>query len=221
MNPQDEQYQELYELFYKGLQKYAPEKSLPTLIHWLIHHGVTLTVTGSRKSKRGDYRPPQRGKGHRISVNGDLNPYAFLTTLTHEVAHLITFEQYGNSVQSHGKEWKRNFQKLMLFFLKKDIYPPDVEKAIYGYMRNPAASSCTSSELIRAFKKYDAAANLPDGWEAVFVEDVPKGSYFIANNGKTFLKGKKLRKRYECSDAETGQCYRFSPIAEVMVKKKT
>ena len=40
---------------------------------------------------------------HRISVNGNLNKYSFLITLIHELAHLLTFTQYKNRVDPHGR----------------------------------------------------------------------------------------------------------------------
>jgi len=215
----DPKYQRAYEQFYKGLEKYVPEQSLPTIAHWLAKYQVALKITGHRTSKRGDYRSPRRGKGHQISINASLNPYAFLTTLTHEIAHLTTFEKYGHIVKPHGSEWKRDFQKLMLFFLGKTIFPKEIEQAIYGYLKNPAASSCTSPELIRAFKKYDKTPLLPDGFQMVFVEAVPMGVRFMLEDGRVFVKGKKLRKRYECMELSTQRLYVFSPISEVVIKK--
>ncbi len=44
----------------------------------------------------GDYRNSHAGKGHRISVNGNLNKYSFLITLLHELAHLFTYERFGH-----------------------------------------------------------------------------------------------------------------------------
>ena len=41
-----------------------------------------------------------------------------------------------------------------------------------------------------------------------------KGEYFKLN-GKTFVKGKKLRTRFECEDANTGKKYRVLGLAEV------
>jgi SprT protein len=46
----------------------------------------------ARSSKLGDYRPPQRGLPHRISVNHNLNQHEFLITLIHEMAHLLCWE---------------------------------------------------------------------------------------------------------------------------------
>jgi predicted SprT family Zn-dependent metalloprotease len=70
------------------------------------------------------------GKNHRISVNGNLNKFSFLITLLHELAHLLAFENYGNRIQAHGKEWKFVYSNLLKDFIDKKIFPPDVESAL-------------------------------------------------------------------------------------------
>ena len=45
-------------------------------------HRVVVRLSPPRRTKLGDHRPPARGvPHHRITVNEDLNPYAFLMTL--------------------------------------------------------------------------------------------------------------------------------------------
>ena len=83
----------------EGLQKYLPEAALPTIVEWLVKYKVYLKITKKRATKLGDYRSPSKGYGHRISINHDLNPYSFLDVMVHELAHLITFEQYKRSVK--------------------------------------------------------------------------------------------------------------------------
>ncbi len=86
---------------------------------------------------------------HRISVNGNLNVYSFLITLLHELAHLLTFEQHGNRVQSHGREWKNIYGQLLDQFLKNKKFPPDIEKELLQSLKNPAATSCAEDDLLR------------------------------------------------------------------------
>ena len=57
---------------------------------------------------------------YQITINNDLNKYRFLITLIHEMAHLVTFKDMPRS-KPHGKEWKINFQRLMLPFLHPEI----------------------------------------------------------------------------------------------------
>ena len=100
------------------LQTYLPPGTYEPVMQYLHQYQVHLTVAKERKSILGDYRHRTHGKTHRISVNGNLNVYSFLITLLHELAHLITFEQFGNKVQSHGKEWKYIFGQLLDQFIK-------------------------------------------------------------------------------------------------------
>ena len=105
------------------LSKYLPAEVVPDLVGWIVRKNIHFTVAQDRKSKLGDYRTPFGGKGHRISVNGSLNKYAFLITFLHEIAHLLTFEEFKNRVNPHGKEWKRNFQKLVKPYLANRGFP--------------------------------------------------------------------------------------------------
>jgi Zn-dependent peptidase ImmA (M78 family) len=88
------------------LQDYLPPGTYEPVLDYLRQFKVHLTVARERKSILGDYRHRTHHSNHRISVNGNLNPYAFLITLLHELAHLLTFEQFGNKVMAHGQEWK-------------------------------------------------------------------------------------------------------------------
>jgi Zn-dependent peptidase ImmA (M78 family) len=74
----------------QALAEYLPEGTFDLIAPILMEHRVHLTVTQQRKTILGDYRNAAIGKNHRISVNGNLNPYAFLITLLHELAHLFT-----------------------------------------------------------------------------------------------------------------------------------
>ena len=63
------------------LKQYLPEGSFDEVSDYLEKYKVQLTITRERKTLLGDYRNSFAGKSHRISVNGNLNPYAFLITL--------------------------------------------------------------------------------------------------------------------------------------------
>src|SRR5438093_866711 len=95
------------------LQDYLPPNTYEAVIHYLHYYKVHLTVARERKTVLGDYRHRTNGHAHRISVNGNLNKYAFLITLLHELAHLLTFEKWGHKVAAHGREWKYVFGQLL------------------------------------------------------------------------------------------------------------
>lgn len=193
-----------------AIKKYIPEKSARIVLDYLHHHKVHLTITRERKSVLGDYRHATTFNAHRISVNGNLNKYSFLITLVHELAHLLTFTQYGTGVDPHGREWKRIYGLMLKDFLVDEIFPGDVLHSLRQSLVDVPASSCSDEKLMRVLKKYDVNGN-----GMVMVEQVAEGKLFDAGKGKMFRKGKKLRKRYQCIEVETGRLYLFSPIYEV------
>jgi len=191
----------------KTISPFVPEESTPVLVRWIQDYKVTLTITRSRKSVFGDYRWPQEGKGHRISVNGDLNQYAFLITFVHEMAHLTSWEKYRNTVSSHGKEWKYEFKMLMEEFSGKRIFPGDVRTAFKQHLIAPSYSHCEDPQLMKALYKYDRSSG-------TLLEELPEGSHF--KFGKhTYRKGKKLRKRFLCHEINSKRILLFNPTAPV------
>lgn len=193
-----------------ALQQYLPPGTYDAVLHYLQHYKVHLTVARERKSILGDYRHRHGNHTHRISVNGNLNPYAFLVTLLHELAHLLTFEQWGNAVAAHGREWKMLFGQLLAQFIQHNIFPDDIKTVILQSLHNPAASSCADEALLRILRKYDEKKE-----NKLFVEDVPAGSLFLTHDGRVFQKGEKIRKRFRCLEVATKRLYLFSPVYEV------
>ena len=192
------------------LQSYLPEGSFEDVSCYLQHHHVHLTITRQRQSILGDYRHALPGKNHRISVNGNLNKYAFLITLLHELAHLFTYEKFGHRVLAHGQEWKDEFGKILAKFLLKDVFPAEIKKTLLHTLQNPAASSCGDEKLLRVLHKYDEKK---DGIH--LIEQLPDGALFAIKGGRIFKKGEKIRKRYKCVEVKTGKLYLFSPVYEV------
>lgn len=195
----------------KVLEKYVPADAAAIISRWIDYFQCEFKVSKSRNSKLGDYRPPFRGKGHRISVNYNLNPYAFLVTTVHEFAHLQTWNEHKQLARPHGQEWKDNFRKMMRPFFDKKVFPSDINKAIISYLNNPAASSCSDLNLLRALQKYDQRTD-----DTVTVERLPVNSLFQMKNGRIFRKEAQIRKRYRCVEIKTGLVYLFNPLAEVM-----
>lgn len=198
------------EVHISQLQDYLPNGTYAPVLNYLRQYKVHLTVAKERKSILGDYRHQTHHDNHRISVNGNLNKYSFLITLLHELAHLLTFEQFSNKVMAHGREWKAIYSQLLDQFLKHHVFPPDIEKELLLSLQNPAASSCAEDGLLRVLRKYDAA-----GSKFLLVEEVAIHSIFRTNDGRVFQKGKKLRKRFQCKEVQTGRVYLFSPVYEV------
>ncbi|HET7897121.1 MAG TPA: SprT-like domain-containing protein [Flavisolibacter sp.] len=197
-----------------ALQEYLPPNTFEPVLHYLQYYKVHLTVARERKSILGDYRHRHGQHTHRISVNGNLNPYAFLVTLLHELAHLLTFEKWGNKVAAHGKEWKAVFGQLLAQFIEHDVFPHDIKQVLLESLHNPAASSCADEALLRILKKYDEKKS-----NILFVEEVPSGALFQTHDGRVFQKGERIRKRFRCVEVATQRLYLFSPVYEVTLVK--
>jgi SprT protein len=198
------------------LSKYLPEQSVHTIALWVRQYNFDLKITNSRSTKLGDYRSPFKGKRHKITVNHNLNKYAFLITLVHEVAHLTAFEKHSHMIKPHGEEWKQAYKQLMHPFLQESILPNDIQLALKNYLINPAASSCADENLLRTLKRYDKPNEA-----LVHLEDLPFKTIFKISPERYFEKGEKLRKRYKCVELATKRIYLFSPVAEVTTVQKT
>src|SRR3954470_5941598 len=193
------------------LHKYIPEKAVPTISDWIYKFDFKLRIKKSRASKYGDYRPPIKGENHLITINYDMNPYAFLITLVHEIAHLTNWNKHKNKVLPHGAEWKLEFKILMNYFLHEHIFPEDVSIALKKYMQNPAASSCSDTNLLRVLKKYDQRQ------DTILLEELPEGATFRYNKERTFIKNELVRKRYKCKEVKSNRIYLFNPLTEVEI----
>ena len=192
------------------LQDFLPPGTYPAVLEYLHRHNVHLTIARERRSILGDYRHRTPQQAHRISVNGNLNAYAFLITLLHELAHLLTFESWGGRVQPHGKEWKDVFGELLARFIQHDVFPDDVKAALLQSISNPAASSCADMVLLKTLRRYDSEKK-----GGMLVEELPEESLFKTGDGRIFKKGPKLRTRFKCVEVATGRLYLFSPVYEV------
>jgi SprT protein len=194
----------------KTLADYLPEHSFEMIFDYIQKYHVHLTVTRDRKSVLGDYRHAHGSKNHRITVNGGLNKYAFLITLIHELAHLVTFIDYGNNVQPHGKEWKKIYARMVHPFLGRKVFPPDLDNVLEHSLHDLPASSCSDERITRALNKYDVKK---EGF--VMVEELAEGDLFAMEDNRVFKRGAQLRKRIQCLEISTGKIYLFSPVYEV------
>ncbi len=190
------------------LLKYIPQPSVQPVFELIKNHNVHLKIVNERVTRHGDYRKLPTGQ-HQITVNANLNPYRFLITLVHEIAHLVAFQKYGHSIKPHGREWKHTFQYLMLPFIRPEVFPHSLLPLLALHFKNPKASSDTDARLSLALKQYDP----PN--DKNFIFEIPPGGLFRLYNGKIFKRGPRRVKRYECIEVATGRIYLFNPNAEV------
>ncbi|MBK6343971.1 MAG: SprT-like domain-containing protein [Flavobacteriales bacterium] len=191
-----------------ALRGHLPEAAWPPVLEWLRAHPIQVRITRPRRSKLGDYRNDFRGSSPRITVNGDLNPYAFLVTLVHEFAHHAVFLESPRA-EPHGAEWKRAYQRLLRPLLSPSVVPPDVLLALTLHLRRPAASSCTDPQLMRALHRHDPRPGL-------LLERLPERAVFGFHKS-LYVKGQRQRTRYRCMCLNDRRTFLMPPLIEVRV----
>lgn len=190
------------------LAKYLPEHAVKPAFDLIVANQVHLKIVNERQTRHGDYRRGHTGK-HEITVNSSLNKYRFLITLIHEIAHLVAFEKFGRNIKPHGNEWKYTFQRIMVPFIRPEIFPGQLLPLLARHFKNPTASSDTDTTLSLALKQYDQDN------DKNYVFEIPYGSVFRIKNGKIFKKIAVRTKRFECLEISSGKTYLFNPNAEV------
>jgi hypothetical protein len=190
------------------LSRYIPEHAVKPVFELIVVNQVHLKIVNERQTRHGDYRKGVSGK-HEITVNSSLNKYKFLITLIHEISHLVAFEKFGRKIKPHGTEWKYSFQRLMIPFIRPEIFPSHLLPLLARHFKNPTASSDTDSTLSLALKQFDVQN------DKNYVFEIPYGSVFRIANGKIFKKIAVRTKRFECLEVSSGKMYLFNPNAEV------
>lgn len=193
------------------LAKYIPEHAVKPVFEMIVDNQVHLKIVNERQTRHGDYRKALNGK-HEITVNANLNKYRFLITLVHEISHLVAFEKFGRHIKPHGTEWKYTFQRLMIPYIRPEIFPHQLLPLIANHFKNPTASSDTDARLAYALKQFDERK--PD---IHYIHEVPSGSFFRIKNGRIFQKKGLRTKRYECLEIKTGRLFLFNANTEVEI----
>ena len=188
------------------LNPYLPDNALIFIEQWIKNHPLTLKITRNRLTKLGDYRKINVPKRHQITINGDLNTYAFFFVFTHEIAHMITYSHYSHhEILPHGKEWKLIFGKLLVESLS--VYPKELQGYILHHAKSPKASvgadSNISKYLINDSKEHED-----------YLEDLEIGSFFKLGQ-KIYCKNEKRKLRYICTEIKTHKKYLINATAIV------
>ena len=189
---------------------FVPQDSRYLLQYWVNELNVNIKISNPRKTKLGDFKVLNNIM--YISINNNLNPYSFLITLTHELAHAFVYLDYKFLVSPHGKEWKYTFKKMMLNFLNTSCFPEDVLRVLSRHLINPKASTMSDFDLSYVLNKYNFSNEL-------LLYDIDYGSKFSISSGKKFLKGNFLRKRFRCTDLASGKDYHVHPLTKVKLLK--
>lgn len=196
------------------LSNHVPEKALSDVVDLLIQNQVYLNISKSRSSKYGDFKVPSRGGQAKLSVNHDLNPYAFLITLLHEIAHLLVWrnhQYFYSRIKPHGKEWKIQFKSLMRPYLISDIFPEPLLNKLKRHMLNPKASSSSDIQLMSELRKFDSIDDKNKNLAELSIGDI-----FLLKKVR-FRIIKKNRTRYLCEDIMSKKRFLIHSLAQVEI----
>lgn len=185
---------------YLLLESKLPANAIHYCFDLWARHRFQLKIKKNRVSKAGDFTATS-ASNPRITLNAELNPYVFLITYIHEVAHLEVYLQYRSRLDPHGTAWKKTFIELMQPVMSDLVFPEDVLPLLSKHMLNPMASTYSDAKLTKALSAYDEIKNpLP------LLADLPDGSIFKIGK-KMFVKGKLRRTRYLCREYKSKREY--------------
>ena len=200
---------------YDTVRKHLPSSTWKYVLDLLQGYPVVVQVVPHRVTKLGDYRPPRLGEfWHRITVNEDLNVYAFLVTLLHEIAHLrvAAMQLKGTKkYKPHGIEWKKEFTKLVEPIIEGSMVPRDLCVALAATLQRPRAATCSDRLLTLALSQYDQIVD-----NCVHVDQLEVGSCFQLQDGRQFILGDRVRSRYRCIELASGIEFRIHYLARVV-----
>lgn len=195
-----------------GLLRYFPNQSIESVIQIIENENVQLIVSKKRKTKLGDYRPPQRSIGfHRISVNYNLQPDLFLLIFLHEYAHLLTWKVFKNKVLPHGEEWKHTYINLIISFINGKCFKDEIVDILEKNIQNPVNAE---NIIVRHLHKSE---KVEDGF--FYIEQLKPQTIFIAENGMQYQIIEKLSKRFKCLCLNNNRLYVFHPFAKVKINQ--
>ncbi|GAB4030646.1 sprT domain-containing protein [Spirosoma gilvum] len=180
----------------------------------------SFKVVKPRRTRLGDFRVLPQNQT-QITVNKNLNPYAFLITYVHEAAHADVHHQFSSQrrirrVKPHGRAWQSAFQRLMLPLLTEAVFPPVVLDPLKQYMTDPGATTYTNQQLMLALRQFDVMSAEVIPANRILLRDVSEGNSFRLAQ-KTYVRGTLRRTRIVCKEVSSGKSYAILAHAWVEV----
>lgn len=195
--------------FVRQMQLYMPEQACALVYNWIEAYPVFIRITKPRRTKLGDYRPKGKNGMPTITVNGNLNPYSFLITFTHEIAHHHDYCQRKTLKNPHGATWKKVYSNLLEELLIERCFPIDLEPKVRNHISNPKAASCSDSLLLAKLNEFNDE-------QALRLMDLEEGSSFrIVSNHRVFRKGQLKRTRFRCQEISSSRYFMVHGQCEV------
>lgn len=130
------------------IDHFYPKGTAQQIAHLIFKYKITLKIVRPRKTFLGTcYRDK-----NLITINGDMPPYLFLLVTLHEMAHFLSFRNFGLKISPHGKEWKAQYSQMLNHFINMDTFPTGLKELIVKESKNPHASF--SLKMIEETSKY-------------------------------------------------------------------
>lgn len=189
---------------------YIPLSAQPYCKILRARYDFKFILKRSRLTKLGDFRVNRASGEYSVSVNRDLNPYQFLITFIHELAHLKVVEDHPRSAKSHGYEWKNAFKELLQPILSDKVFPEPLFSVLKKHMLNPKAAAGSDPKLWNALKGFDY------NQESYQLNSLEDGTSFIFRK-KQFTRVRKRRTRILCKEVVSKRLYLIPGIADVEV----
>jgi SprT protein len=192
----------------------VPPTAIPYCLDLHATYDFDFYISRPRKTRLGDFTYRQ-GTRPVITVNQNLNPYAFLITYLHEVAHCAVYRKYRKRVAPHGAEWKQAFREILIPVLTEEFFPADVLVALRAYAVNPKATTSGDIRLSEALKQHDLNRVEDNKKPLKYLQE---GSLFVFN-GRGFIKGAIRRTRVLCVETISKKKYTIAAHALVEEQK--
>lgn len=168
-------------------------------------YGFALRVVRPRRTRLGDFRVLPTGQT-QITVNADLNPWSFLVTYVHEVAHAHVHRYRRRRTAPHGPAWQQAFKQLMQPLLTEVVFPVAILEPLQQYLQKPAATTYANPALMIALRAHEQQPFASTAETRVLLRDVREGTTFIINK-KKFVRGTLRRTRVVCKELASGKSY--------------
>lgn len=190
------------------LKALLPKGTHRVVNQWLGHVDVEILITGPRRSKLGDFRVVPNGRRNRISINGDLEPFQFLITMAHEIAHAQVWQSTRRRQAPHGVRWQKAFGGLLLELSQLDALPQLFRVAIHNHAHAPTSSTGRDLALMQALRALEAT-------DETWLDEVSIGAVFKFR-GQRFKKLKTNRTRCKCLHLGNQLQYTIAKTAAVL-----
>ncbi len=197
------------DLYARSLAAVAPQlpaAACGSIAGLLAQMPMLVRVVRGRRTKHGDHILPPGRQFSLITVNHSGNPYLFLITLLHEIAHARIARDHAGRARPHGRGWKTVFSSYLLTNLA--FFPQDLQPPLTRYARNPLYSTDADPALSLALRRHDTLDRRP------MVAELPEGQRFALGGRQVMVKGPLLRKCYRCTNAR-GTVFRVAAAVRV------